>query len=606
MKRLMLVWLMILCLLPVGGWAEETADALYPIRENGLWGYMNRAGEVVIEPQFAEAEPFRGGYAVVLPVTLCDSQCTWRGIIDKSGNWVFPPDGSEIISLDSSSRYIGGYDDGIYIIYSPDSKMYGFFDISSGFYSGQCYQWIDRNCDPDEEMICVACNNGKGFASRATGDIVISCRYELDYSYRFENGYCRVLPIDAEVADGWILIDRQGNEVLMPENCYACGSVGDGLVPIWDSETELCGYMDLAGNIVIEPQYEWAYPFSEGRACVYRDNDEEWSWIVITQNNKPIVILEDDALDCVGSNTVYMDGLLRVAHYDDDYNLVCIYYLDKDGNESFRLEIDNLLDVSDFNEIGIAYYMTGNETVYGTYENVQYGFFNDHGEILTQPVYIIAANNWSEGFSEGFLPVTFIEYGDMGYVDDRGWTAYPILPVFDRAKPFRNGLAMVEKSGVLGYIDSEAVVIWQEDELYEPIPLYIGDRETQIRAILCGGTISGYYALIPFAQTLEAMGYPLNWESETVATALIEDRRYILDTEAGTFRHEEDDWSLFEVVPGTAGHLAISAGTGMDFVVDSEYCLLAFDALGFIDQLDHSAPCVRIVQKPAYQTPTRP
>ena len=84
MKRLMLVCVMILALCLSVSLAEEESGALYPIRENGLWGYMNRAGEVVIEPQFAEAEPFRGGYAVVLPVTLCDSQCTWRGIIDKT------------------------------------------------------------------------------------------------------------------------------------------------------------------------------------------------------------------------------------------------------------------------------------------------------------------------------------------------------------------------------------------------------------------------------------------------------------------------------------------------------------------------------------------
>ena len=34
MKRLLLVWVLILCLIPLGGWAEEeTTSALYPIRE---------------------------------------------------------------------------------------------------------------------------------------------------------------------------------------------------------------------------------------------------------------------------------------------------------------------------------------------------------------------------------------------------------------------------------------------------------------------------------------------------------------------------------------------------------------------------------------------
>ena len=40
MKRLLMIWVMILCMMPLGGWAEENADALYPIREGGLWGYI--------------------------------------------------------------------------------------------------------------------------------------------------------------------------------------------------------------------------------------------------------------------------------------------------------------------------------------------------------------------------------------------------------------------------------------------------------------------------------------------------------------------------------------------------------------------------------------
>ena len=33
-------------------------EALYPFRENGQWGYMNRLGETVIPPQWADAAPF--------------------------------------------------------------------------------------------------------------------------------------------------------------------------------------------------------------------------------------------------------------------------------------------------------------------------------------------------------------------------------------------------------------------------------------------------------------------------------------------------------------------------------------------------------------------
>ena len=50
-------------LLPLMGLTED--DALYPIRENGLWGYMNRQGDTVIKPQWGYAGQFRDGLAVV-------------------------------------------------------------------------------------------------------------------------------------------------------------------------------------------------------------------------------------------------------------------------------------------------------------------------------------------------------------------------------------------------------------------------------------------------------------------------------------------------------------------------------------------------------------
>ena len=457
LKRSALLFVMALCLLPLCGRAAD--DTLYPIRENGLWGYMDRAGETVIEPRFAQADPFRGRFArVVLSLDDPDSpgmEC----IIDRDGNWVFPPDGSEIISRDSSSRYFGGCDDGIYIIYDPGSMMYGFFDIPSGFCSGQRYQWIDSACDPDEDYVCIALNNSKGFASRRTGEIIIPCGYEPDYRYRFRNGYCCVMPVNAEIADGWILIDRQGTEVPMPENCFVCDTVSDGLVPIWNCDTGLCGYMDLTGNIVIEPQYDWAYPFSEGLACVVKNSDEHYS-AVITQGNEPIVILQDDQLNRTGSSTTYTHGLLRVAHYDDEYDLIYIFFLDHDGCEVLRLEIEDLLDVSDFDESGIAYYMTGEKTIFGTDENVRYGFFNDRGEILTQSVFDIAASDWDTGFSEGVLPVTFIENGTMGYIDETA--AWVIPPQYDSVAGFRDGLALTEKDGKLAYIDHDGAVVWRE------------------------------------------------------------------------------------------------------------------------------------------------
>ncbi len=42
---------------------KETPE-LFPIRQNQKWGYINRKGEVVVQPQFAQAWFFSEGLAV--------------------------------------------------------------------------------------------------------------------------------------------------------------------------------------------------------------------------------------------------------------------------------------------------------------------------------------------------------------------------------------------------------------------------------------------------------------------------------------------------------------------------------------------------------------
>jgi len=63
--------------------------ALFPVKEGGKWGYVNREGEVAIEAKYDQAEAFREGLAVVemgegFPVR------GW-GYIDRRGEAVIAP-----------------------------------------------------------------------------------------------------------------------------------------------------------------------------------------------------------------------------------------------------------------------------------------------------------------------------------------------------------------------------------------------------------------------------------------------------------------------------------------------------------------------------------
>ena len=478
MKRLLLVWVMILCLVPLCGWAEEeSAPTLCPIRENGLWGYMNRAGEVVIEPQWAGAEPFRGQYAVVYPGTddpEVDPE-EYCGIIDICGHWVLEPDCRKILSKDNDGDYIGGRDEGIYIVWGPDhhqrDNYAGYFDIPSGFWSGMLYEWVDGEWygDVDPELVCVTLGDLKGFVRRTTGEQVIPCRYDPYQYYYFEGDYCAVMPCDSDVADGWILMDRTGREIPMPENCYLTGhiaTVEDGLIPVWQAvpdedewaEEGLCGYIDLEGNLVIEPQYIWAYPFYEGRACVVTDPEFEQT-VVITPENEVVAVIPDSA-NRLGSGFGYNHGLLQLAHYTEDDDLAYIAFFNRNGEEVFRLAAENLYNALDPFSNGIALYLTGTEDPYGGFTDERSGLFSIEGGILTPPVFATSESNAQRDFSEDLLSLADADTGKTGFVDNTGCWVIP--PQYDSADDFRDGLALVEKDGKLMYIDRSGAVVWEE------------------------------------------------------------------------------------------------------------------------------------------------
>src|SRR5580700_5500673 len=65
-------------------WLMARPTALYPVRMNGKYAYINKSGKLVIQPQFDRAEPFTEGYAAV------QTAGRW-GFIDKTGKLTIAP-----------------------------------------------------------------------------------------------------------------------------------------------------------------------------------------------------------------------------------------------------------------------------------------------------------------------------------------------------------------------------------------------------------------------------------------------------------------------------------------------------------------------------------
>jgi WG containing repeat len=53
-------------------------SSLFPVKQNGKWGYIDKTGHVVVEPQFSFAAPFSGEYSQI----YIDDH--W-GYIDRTG-----------------------------------------------------------------------------------------------------------------------------------------------------------------------------------------------------------------------------------------------------------------------------------------------------------------------------------------------------------------------------------------------------------------------------------------------------------------------------------------------------------------------------------------
>ena len=179
--------------------AEE--KPLYPIRENGLWGYMNRQGETVIPAQWGQTWPFDGDTALVSTFQHdMYMDIFGDGLIDRNGNYLIEPREHVLIENDRYAYRICDENE-------PDCE--GFYDKASGFYLPPQPQYKYVMLWGEDGKGPVAVENAQGFTGyldRTTGETAIPFRYTGDSDdVCFRNGYARP-------ADEIIVVDAVGHE----------------------------------------------------------------------------------------------------------------------------------------------------------------------------------------------------------------------------------------------------------------------------------------------------------------------------------------------------------------------------------------------------------
>ncbi len=242
------------------------SEGLGCVKLNDKWGYVNLKGEIVIEPRFDDCLKFHEGLA---SVKIGDKY----GFINKKGEIVIEPKFDEA----------GIFSQGLALVEVDDKRGYinkmGEFIIlpqfnAAGLYFSEGLSLVKSGGTGEGDSL----DGGKyGFIDE-TGKMVIKERF--DHAWAFAEGLACV-NIDGElkgyriVGGKWSYIDRTGELAMsLMAGFEEAKSFSEGLAAVRAGDK--WGFINNTGEFVIEPQFYYAFDFSEGLAKVNGvENDQD-------------------------------------------------------------------------------------------------------------------------------------------------------------------------------------------------------------------------------------------------------------------------------------------------------------------------------------------
>ncbi len=350
---------------PIYESATYFSEGLAAVKINHKWGFIDKAGKIVIEPQFNLWQArfnthFSDGLVAVNFNNGKDetfnqdgnsvSNIKW-GFADKNGRLVIAPKFEG--EYWNPPRFTEGLAPVIYSSMFPGSAVmvgigakYGYIDKSSEFIIKPIY---DEAFNFSEGLAAVTLDGKEGYIN-SKGDVFIPLKYKFASS--FSNGYAIVStdgsryffidklgnkPFDktfedlSDFSDGLArfsengkfgFIDTKGNVVIKPfiENSSIVDwSVGNS----WFSEG-LCavkfgydknkkdeidngkyGYIDKTGKVVINPRFDEAYAFKNGKALVQINRK---SFLIDKAGNRISQYFDDTSFESDGMIQVRANG----------------------------------------------------------------------------------------------------------------------------------------------------------------------------------------------------------------------------------------------------------------------------------------------------------
>jgi len=345
------------------------AQELYPFLANSsevnAWGYMDKEGNEVISPKYAQAEHFIDGYARVMVGKKNPRYGNWIvawGLIDTLGNLVVP----------AVYERIGVLSDGLAKAMLPEDKKEDYWFGSSTKVS------VNKKDDKEDDGGLV-----DGYIN-TKGEVVIPMRLD---GYRYEK--------NGDFSEGLALHVGPSTFMAPVKNSVRKAIIDFSKlkgIPVDSSKfysaVILYGFMDKTGDVVLPNIYSRATSFNDGIAFVTRYEDGKTGYI----DHEGTFVLEVDSKQ---SNRSFSEGMSVVSQGFSDYGVV---------NKKNELVVPMAYDwIDDFSE-GLA----------AVYKNEKYGFVNKEGQLVIDTVYS-RVGSFSEGLASVAIP------------DDRGESLYGFI-----------------------------------------------------------------------------------------------------------------------------------------------------------------------------------
>lgn len=206
------------------------------------------------------------------------------------------------------------------------------------------------------------------------------------------------------------------------------------------------GFIDVDGNVVVDPTFDWVEPFSEGMALAGKDGETGY---INKRGVWKIKGIEDGYKMSGGVAVVDVNGMFGV--------------IDRSGNYVFQPKYEDIGGLSE----GLFYILKGD----------LYGYANNDGVIVITPKF-----NFAGDFENNRAQVQMDDL--WGVIDRKG--SFLIRPRYEELKKFNDTCYIVERDGMQGVLNLK------EDTII-PFAFYSIEPESEGLALIENDEGIGYY-----------------------------------------------------------------------------------------------------------------